>query len=269
MDNISVMGCGWFGFPLAKELVSLGYSVKGSTTSPNKIDSIAGAGIEPYLVKLGEESDTLIDFLNSKSLVLNVPPGKSTHEVYRKNMIDLANKVANSQVKKVIFISSTSVYPNKGGIVAESDAANIKTPRSGITMLEIENVWNQLKSQKVNVVRFAGLYGPERNPGRFLAGKTTNGSSNPINMIHLDDCIGIITKLIKSDYLNETFNACAPGHPSREEFYNLAASKFGYDQPDFQPPHSTDSKIVSSEKLTEITGYQFIHPDPIASLDSL
>lgn len=269
MKKISTLGCGWFGFPLAKALASQGFSVKGSTTSISKFDRLRGAGIQPYLLKLGEESNTLKSFLESEILLINVPPGKSTHEVYSRQMQELADQVAGSQIKKIIYISSTSVYPNDLGKVIETDATNIKTPRSGITMLEIENIWNQLDNKNVNVVRFAGLYGPERNPGRFLAGKTTSGGSNPVNMIHLDDCIGIVTELIKSDYSNEVFNACAPVHPSRKEFYVAAASKFGYDTPDFQPPHETGNKVVSSEKLLAMTGYKFRHPNPVTSLEDL
>jgi UDP-N-acetyl-D-mannosaminuronate dehydrogenase len=35
--NISILGCGWLGLPLAKGSIGKGISVKGSTTSPNKI----------------------------------------------------------------------------------------------------------------------------------------------------------------------------------------------------------------------------------------
>ncbi|MEL6557709.1 MAG: SDR family oxidoreductase [Bacteroidota bacterium] len=269
MKKVSIMGCGWFGFPLAKALVSQGYSVKGSTTSPGKFEDLTDAGVQPFLLKLGEESETLEDFLKSDILLINVPPGKSTHEIYSQQMQDLADQVAGSQIGKIIFVSSTSVYPNHLSKVVESDATQIKTPRSGITMLEIEKIWQQLNDKNINIIRFAGLYGPNRNPGRFLAGKTTNGGSNPVNMIHLTDCIGIVTELIESDYDHAVFNACAPVHPTRKEFYVAAASQFGYALPSFEPPHETGSKIVSSEKLVSTTGYSFIYPDPVASLDHL
>ena len=37
-DEISIMGCGWLGLPLAAQLVKAGYNVKGSTTTPEKLE---------------------------------------------------------------------------------------------------------------------------------------------------------------------------------------------------------------------------------------
>ena len=31
-NKIGVLGCGWLGFPLAKDLIKQGFKVKGSTT---------------------------------------------------------------------------------------------------------------------------------------------------------------------------------------------------------------------------------------------
>ena len=46
--KISILGCGWLGFPLAKSLVEKGFSVKGSTTSENKLSILSTAGILFY-----------------------------------------------------------------------------------------------------------------------------------------------------------------------------------------------------------------------------
>lgn len=269
METISIMGCGWYGLPLAKKLAESGYHVKGSTTSQDKIGSISAIGVTPYLLILGKATEKLEDFLECDVLVINVPPGKSNQDEYLKNMTFMMRRVTNSKVAKVIYISSSSVYPNTNGMVVENDASSVKTPRSGIVMLEIENIWRQVSTKKINIIRFAGLYGPDRNPGRFLAGKTTTGGLNPINMIHLEDCIGITQIFIESDFWGETFNACAPLHPSRKEFYYKAATQFGYDLPIFQNPETTDHKIVNSDKLINLTSYQFKYPDPVASLKNL
>ena len=49
MKVVSVIGCGWLGFPLAKLLINKGFSVKGSTTQQEKISLLENAGIEAYL----------------------------------------------------------------------------------------------------------------------------------------------------------------------------------------------------------------------------
>ncbi|MGB3463676.1 MAG: NAD(P)-binding domain-containing protein [Cyclobacteriaceae bacterium] len=268
-NHISIMGCGWLGLPLAKHLVKEGFSVKGSTTTPDKIESIENHGIIPFLLKAGQEGKDMSRFLQSDLLVLNIPPGKSNEESYISSMKSMAEIVALSPIRKVVYISTSSVYPNTNSIVSEEDASYQKTPRSGISMLEVEDIWRGLTDITTLIIRFAGLYGPGRNPGRFLAGKETSGGSNPVNLIHLDDCIGIIEHFVHHEYPSATFNACAPIHPGRNAFYQQAAHLFGFDPPVFTAPESTDHKIVDSGKLLNVTKYRYRHPDPIASLPTL
>src|SRR5690242_15715059 len=75
--EVSILGCGWLGLPLAEALVKSGKIVKGSTTSPAKLDMLAQKGITPYLVNLQPElldDAILADFLDADCLVLNIPP---------------------------------------------------------------------------------------------------------------------------------------------------------------------------------------------------
>ena len=43
--KIAVVGCGWLGFPLAKNFVELGNTVIGTTTSSEKLSDLQEAGI--------------------------------------------------------------------------------------------------------------------------------------------------------------------------------------------------------------------------------
>ncbi len=71
MTKISILGCGWLGFPLAKALIENDFSVKGSTTSTDKIGLLENAGIAPFLIELGEnEINGNIDEFLEKSQVL-------------------------------------------------------------------------------------------------------------------------------------------------------------------------------------------------------
>ena len=77
MTQISILGCGWLGLPLAKKLINNGNSVKGSTTSENKLSTLEEAGINPFLIHV--ESDAILGntdtFLaESKILIIDIPP---------------------------------------------------------------------------------------------------------------------------------------------------------------------------------------------------
>jgi 3-hydroxyisobutyrate dehydrogenase-like beta-hydroxyacid dehydrogenase len=63
--QVSILGCGWLGLPLAKALVAENYTIKGSTTTPAKLDLLKEEDIEPFLIALSEagpEGD-MSDFL--------------------------------------------------------------------------------------------------------------------------------------------------------------------------------------------------------------
>ncbi|PSQ80339.1 MAG: NAD(P)-dependent oxidoreductase, partial [Bacteroidetes bacterium QS_1_63_11] len=43
--DVSVLGCGWMGRPLANALVDCDVSVRGSTTTPEKVETLRQEGI--------------------------------------------------------------------------------------------------------------------------------------------------------------------------------------------------------------------------------
>jgi len=259
MKKISFLGCGWLGLPLAVDFSRKGWQVKGSTRSKEKIVQLRNQGIEPYEIDLNDLEKIDLEFFDSDILFLNIPPrnkenNDSYHLSHHNQLLDL---VRSSPISWVILVSSTGIYPNTNRVVSEKDASNSEKSRGGVNLMEIENTWLGIEKIDTTVIRFAGLYGPNREPGRFFEGKTgIPGGNNPINMIHLDDCIGVIECIVEKDLKNEIFNACSPNHQSRKDFYKEQASKLNLDPPSFLKNH-TDWKIVSCEKLICKTGYNF------------
>lgn len=263
INKIAVLGCGWLGLPLANSLIKKGFYVKGSTTSPSKLSILAATGIDPFLVHLNPEMSihTLHYFLDVDLLIINIPPGRGTDEAdqYGLKMQQLAESISNSLIHKVIFISSTSVYPENNGEVNESLIKMSNSP-SALRMLTAEKIFKNLKGIDTTIIRMAGLIGPDRHPGRFFAGKKNipNGLA-PVNLIHLDDCIGLIEYIIKNNLWEETFNGAAPTHPTKATFYDLASLKL-YQKNAIFIEEIKEYKRVSSEKIIT-KGYQFKHPD--------
>jgi Trk K+ transport system NAD-binding subunit len=48
--KIAILGCGWLGFPLGKNLVAKGHQVVGSVTSEAKTIPLSEAGIQPVVL---------------------------------------------------------------------------------------------------------------------------------------------------------------------------------------------------------------------------
>lgn len=266
MTKISILGCGWLGLPLAKALLSKGFSVKGSTTSEEKLAVLENAGIAPFLIALSENKTTgnLTDFLeNSGILIIDVPPklrGSETENFVSKirNVIPF---IQNSSIENVLFISSTSVYNDDDAFVTEETIPKPDT-EGGKQLLETEKLLLSNSNFKTTVLRFGGLIGEDRHPIKFLAGRENlDNPDAPLNLIHQDDCIGIILKIIKNDAWNETFNAVAPSHPSREMYYTQKALDLDLALPKFNHKNPSIGKTILSTKIETVLNYTFTKPN--------
>ena len=266
MTQISILGCGWLGLPLAKALLENGFSTNGSTTSTDKLSVLKNLGIQPYLIALSENETvgSLNDFLeNSKILIIDVPPKlrgteKENFVSKIKNVIPFIEK---SAVENVLFISSTSVYGEDNLVVTEETEVNPDT-ESGRQLVQAEQLLQSNPNFKTTILRFGGLIGEDLHPIKFLAGRTNIENPNaPINLIHQDDCIGIILKIIAFDYWNETINAAAPFHPSRKDYYTQKAVDFKLALPEFNSENLTFGKTILSSKVENVLGYTFTKPN--------
>lgn len=248
--EISILGCGWLGKPLAKKLIESDFEIKGSTTTPDKIDHLSSLGIKAFLIDLDVFDDSISDFLDSEILIIAIP--SKNIDGFRK----LIFQIEGSRIQKIIFISSTSVYENSNSIITEVSSVKDNS------LVEIEKLFRTNRHFKTNIIRFAGLMGYHRKPGNFFpAGKKIPNPDGYVNMIHRDDCIGIIIAIIKKGLWGETFNASADTHPTRREFYSNRAVELGKDTPEFEESYISEYKIVSNKKLKTILDYQFKYPD--------
>lgn len=266
--RISILGCGWLGLPLANELIRQGCKVKGSVTSEHKIPELAARGIEPFRIMVTDtavEGEDVMRFLDSEVLIVNFPPSRRPDvETYHPAQIrQLCKVLALSPVKYVVFISSTSVYPDTNGPVTETEILP-PVKSSGKALLKAESILRSQKGCITTVVRFAGLIGDDRLPGRFLAGKkdVRNGNA-PINVIHRDDCIGLLVSMLQQRCFGDVFNACADLHPLRRDFYTKAAETIGMEPPVFDADPETTFKLIDSGKIKRALNYRFLHPDPM------
>lgn len=268
--NISILGCGWLGLPLAEELIANGHSVKGSTTTEDKLDVLSSKHIEPFLLSLDPEltCENSTEFFNSDLLILNVPPGrrrKNVIEFHSRQIKVVIEQLNESSIEQVIFASSTSVYPKQGGVMEEQDAQPGEATRSsGEALIKAEQMLTSQDQFETTIVRFGGLYGYDRHPANYLAGKKdVRGGNAPINLIHRDDCVNILIEIINQDIRAEVFNAVSDGHPPKNQYYKIIAEQAGLEPPSFLPDSGTDYKVVSNRKLKKMLDYQFTYPNPL------
>lgn len=278
MAQISILGCGWLGFPLAKALLKKGFSVNGSTTSTEKLSIMDSSGISPFLIQL--ESNKIIGEIETflkdgETLIIDIPPKlrenskdpspDSNRDALRMTFVEKIETILpfieKSTIENVLFISSTSVYGEDNSVVTEKTIPQPDT-ESGRQLAQAEQLLQNNTNFKTTILRFGGLIGEDRHPIKFLAGRENlENPDAPINLIHQEDCIGIILKIMELDCWDETFNAVAPFHPSREDYYTQKAMDFNLALPRFNHEKSSVGKTIRIDKVKKVLSYTFTKPN--------
>lgn len=262
--HISIIGCGWLGLPLAKQFIENDYAVKGSTTSVEKLALLKSVGIEPYLVSIDEEKieGNITNCLDASDIVIiNIPPSirKHTNANFVKRIQNLIPYLENSTIKKVLFVSSTSVYADEVSIpIITEDSLTHPETESGKQLIEVEALLQQNKHFETSIVRFGGLIGDNRHPANSLSGKTQlKNPDAPVNLIHQRDAISSIIHIIENNAWNEVFNIVTPSHPTRKTYYTEQCKQHQLPLPEFDESETSKGKIINSEKLQNSLDYKF------------
>lgn len=253
-QSISLLGSGWLGLPLARRFQSNGYSVRVSTTSPDRQDALKTEGFLVSMLDIGDLSGEIHEFLQADTLICNIP-SKDLDGFAR-----LIKEIEKSPISQVVFVSSTSVYSNDAGVVNESDGKELGEH----PLIQIEKLFLTSERFATTIVRFGGLIGYSRHPGRFFRpGRAVSDAQARVNLIHRDDCINIISEIIKQGAWGETFNCCADSHPSKKEFYGRAMQKLGV-VPKFENSVNHAFKIIRNDTVKKRLNYRFVHSDLMA-----
>jgi nucleoside-diphosphate-sugar epimerase len=266
--TISILGCGWLGLPLAKALRAQNYLVKGSTTQTEKLETLAQAGILPFLLRFNPapEGDDLVEFLRAKVLIISLTPQvqKRGNAFHPQQIKYLLQALQNSSLQHIIYLSSTSVYPELNREVFENELLSPQEDLN-LALLEAEKMLQSWQNCKLTILRCGGLMGYDRIPAKYFAGKTGLKTGKiPVNYVHRDDVVQIISEIIKQNLWNEVFNVVAPEHPIRAAVYAQNVLEFGYEAPQFIDNEEFSFKIVNSDKLIQRLNYQFKYPNPLA-----
>lgn len=270
MKKVAIVGLGWLGMPLGLSLSARGWQVTGSKTTLDGVEAARMCGIDGYQLELTPElvceSDDLDALLNADALVITLPARRTGEgdDYYRQAVQEIVDSALAHQIPRIIFTSSTSVYGDEEGTVKESSPLNPVTA-SGRVLKELEQWLHDLPGTSVDILRLAGLVGPERHPGRFLAGKAdvANGGHG-VNLVHLEDVISAITLLLQAPKGGHIYNLCAPGHPSREEFYSQMARQLGLAVPGFRPQQASGrGKLVDGSRICNELGFEYQYPNPL------
>ncbi|MEZ9533566.1 NAD(P)-dependent oxidoreductase [Vibrio tasmaniensis ZS-17] len=273
MASIFIVGAGWVGAPLSEHLVKHDNQVIVTKTTQEGADAIGNERIPCEVFSfdaiqpersIGQLYSLLLEN-NTEIVIGSFPPGfrKGAGVEYADYWQQLTSACQKANVKKLIMVSSTTVYPTKPGVLYERDASlTLSTSANEQASAFSDNARVMLKAEQLvmdsgidyTILRFSGLIGPSRHPSRFASKLKQVSSQAPANMLHLDDAIGAVDFAINQLH-NEVVNVTTPNTVSKAEFYAAALKSANSSEP-LPPIVDTPDKLISSKKILGL-GYSF------------
>lgn len=261
MKSVSVVGCGWLGHPLSIYLHSKNFHVTGTSRSQQTLNNLEQLGIQPQHLDLGADTRLPSSILDSQFVVLNIPPRRMVQpiETYRDIILNFVQQLTPS-TKKLIFISTTSVYENRDLFYSE-DMADASNP-----LCSLEHEISKL-FQNTLILRCAGLVGEDRFIVDSLSRKQKDVQPNvKVNLVKQEDVVNAIATAIESENIYYgTYNICSDLHPTKKQCYSKWSSIFGY--PIKFTSDTVLGKVVKNDAFKNDFNFKYSHPSPMEFFD--
>lgn len=251
MEKSSIFICskGYLGSHFLAEYFHRFSSVKYSQRNAN----------DGFCFTLGAEiSEKMLEAILESDYLLFCLPPSALH--YEPSFYELIQKLVDKKFEgNFIFISSTSVFSENQGEVDESSNP-IPTTTNGKILLNCENYLRTSGLKSWNIIRPAGIIGPERHPANFFKTNVLPSPSAPLNLILVNDLGKIIMRVIELKLNKEVIHAVQATNLSKKDFYQLAREKIKGEI--LSAGTNTDSvtKKIVSIKLKHVLKYDFLYP---------
>ena len=287
MKRRLVVGCGYLGQRVARLWNQAGDDVFAVTRSVNRQQMLSAEGFSPLVADV-TRPETLADLPKIDTVLVAVGMDRSVYSDIRKVYVQGLKNVLDAlpaSVQHVIYVSSTGVYGNFDGAWIDEEARTEPKREGGKACLEAEQLLKDSRwGSRATILRFAGIYGPERVPTRQQILDKQWDRLSPagyLNLIQVDDGASIVQLIARSvdvdpdntDTLAQTF-LISDGQPSlRRDYYDWIADRFGvgpipWDPQAVAPQESraSSSKRISNRKLQQHFSIDFMYPDYRAGL---
>ncbi|MFC7057682.1 SDR family oxidoreductase [Halovenus salina] len=253
MTTVAILGCGYVGLALGERLLTAETvdRVVGVRRSDSGVDAMEAAGIDPIQGDITTEK-TLSALPDVEAVVFAASVGRSSETTSRELYVEGQKSVLDhlrdreTPPERYIYTSSTGVYgDHSGDWVDEATPIDPETERQQ-TLADAEAVARERADDiATTVVRFAGLYGPDRyRLERYLDGPVTEGI---LNLTHREDAAGALAFVLGEEVArNEVLLAVDDEPVSKWELADWLAESCG----ESVPPKQTKAERLADESLS-------------------
>ncbi len=285
--QLVIFGCGYVGSAVAEAATVRGWRVTAVTRNAAKALLLRESGIATVEADLTGETWHPLVPATPEFAVNCVSSGGGGIEGYRQSyvggMISIVNWARrHGPVGTLVYTSSTSVYPQDGGVVVTEAAPTDAAGERGRILLEAERRLRLANTEaspaalpdqpcwrRWFILRLAGIYGPQRQHlvEQVRGGEVSGEPAAHLNLIHRDDAAAAILACLDAPEAvrDEIFNVADDGAATKGEIVPWLAERLGVSLPAFtglpagQRRSVTPDRVIANARLKERLGWRPHH----------
>lgn len=279
--RVFIFGAGYSGKAFGRANQK-GVPVLGTTRSPEKVEALRSAGIEPVLFD-GAITSAIEDALaKTTHLVVSVAPEEAGDPV-----LNAAGEMLRAKMPAlewIGYLSTVGVYGDHGGAWVDETSDCRPVSKRSVMRVAAEREWLALGQEigkPVAILRLSGIYGPGRNALVNLEDGTARRlvkKDQVFNRIHCDDIAGALWLLAQKN-LGGIFNVTDDEPAPPQDVVTYAAGLMGVEAPPeiaFETAQLSpmarsfygENKRVANAAI-KAAGYGFRYPNYRVALDRM
>lgn len=264
-------------------LLESGFTLHGTTRSPEKTAAIGATGVTPHVFPAGEATgDDLRPLLEQAShLLISAGPDADGDPVLRELGPEIAARAPH--LEWVGYLSTTGVYGDHQGGWVDEETPLTPSTRRGQWRRDAEAAWSAIPGLPLHIFRLAGIYGPGRGPFSKVRKGTARRILKPgqvFSRIHVEDIAQVLAASIAAPNPGAIYNLCDDDPAPPQDVLLYAAELLGAPPPpevDFETAEMSqmarsfyaESKRVRNDRIKEELGVRLRYPTYREGLSAL
>jgi nucleoside-diphosphate-sugar epimerase len=255
-----VVGCGFVGLPLARNLVSCGWETHAITASETSAAKFYNEPFTAHALDITNKANFGRLAEHRFEVVIHcASSGRGGASSYAAIFLNgIQNLMATLNYGRLIFTSSTSVYAQTDGSTVDETSPADPKRETGQILRRTEDL---VLAANGMVARLAGLYGPGRCAPlqKLLEGRATieEDGTRRMNMLHQADAAGALAFLVDKE-LSGVYNVVDNEPAAELEWYQYVCHRLNKPLPPFGPrdlnrKRGWTNKRVSNRKLRALS----------------
>ncbi len=235
MKNLVCFGLGYSARAFGKRKLREGWSVLGTTRTPQRAAALRAEGFEAVLFSGDAPGADVRERLRTAThVLLSIAPDGSGDPALNHHGDDIA---AAPNLEWIGYLSTVGVYGNHDGTWVDEDTPPAPTSERSIRRVAAEQAWLEFgeKSGKcVELFRIAGIYGPGRGPLESVRRGKSRRIIKPgqvFNRIHVEDIANVLEAAIEKPRPGAIYNVSDNEPAPPQDVVAFAAESLGMAPP--------------------------------------